>query len=720
MSEKKWWEKPVRMLRHDFISGYDELTRRDLEKLAREKKEKWHINCEWMVGSLGASPGRGFQTTFEAKGFERVPGFEKFDLLRKYLPYAHKYGIHLLSYLNLHWFSYEFAKKHPGWEQITSSGKPYGELFPLYGNGTTFCVNSPWREWAFSLIEEAMKTGIDGIFMDGPVIFPDCCYCSSCQERFYSIYHKKIPLEDWQSPLWRKSLSFREESMALFLKDAQERVKKINPEGVIFLNAGGWHPGSWRVARDIQKLSPYQNFNGAEAFFHLHSGEHYLFDSSIMAKYLRAEDKPVVVFTHHAQGVWHYIPLAAREIEIALLQTIANKANPWIAIFESKYSPDRESFERAQNVFAFQEKNEKYYTDTESIAEIALLFSFQTSSLYISSLPSLYKDLGTGIERDLIFDKGSGKKIIDWKKRKEVCEGLLSLSHMGYYSILTRNHFLFDIILDNSLTEEKLKKYKVLILPDACLLSDEKLKIIKSFVSRGGSLISSFEAGFYDEEGKEKKNRMFEILGIKKIDGLFPTVKGENYFKADKDIFGFQKNQLIERSPYAVQITPEEKVSSFFTFLNPLPRIYLPLRGNSKYPAILINKFGRGKVIYFPFDIGSFYGEYKPESHEKILKESINYLLKPTLITNAPPTVEIEVYKKSRSTIFHFVNLSGDMQRPLTNIIPVKNIEVEFSSGNPSKKVFALKDNKRIPFSFSKGKLKFKISLDNYEVVVCE
>jgi hypothetical protein len=213
---------------------------------------------------------------------------------------------------------------------------------------------------------------------------------------------------------------------------------------------------------------------------------------------------------------------------------------------------------------------------------------------------------------------------------------------------------------------------------------------------------------------------MFEMLGIKKIDGLFPPVKGENYFKTDKDIFGFKKNQLIERSPYALQIIPEDKVESFFTFLNPIPRVYLPLKGESKYPAILINKFGRGKVIYFPFNMGSFYGEYKPESYEKILKESINYLIKPSLITNAPPTVEIEVYKKSNSTIFHFVNLSGDMVRPITNIIPVKNIEVEFSSASPIKKVFTLKNKRKIPFSFSKMKLTFKISVDNYEVVVCE
>jgi len=38
-------------------------------------------------------------------------------------------------------FTDKLADAHPGWEQLTASGKAYGRLHPLYGNGTTFCVN---------------------------------------------------------------------------------------------------------------------------------------------------------------------------------------------------------------------------------------------------------------------------------------------------------------------------------------------------------------------------------------------------------------------------------------------------------------------------------------------------------------------------------------------------------------------------------------------------
>jgi len=102
--------------------------------------------------------------------------------------------------------------------------------------------------------------------LDGPVMFPECCYCKYCKAKFKELYKKAIPTEDWANPLWRKFIEFRQNSMAEFLKDAQKAIKKINTEGVIFLNAGGWKPNGWRAARDIQKLGRYQDFNGAEAF----------------------------------------------------------------------------------------------------------------------------------------------------------------------------------------------------------------------------------------------------------------------------------------------------------------------------------------------------------------------------------------------------------------------------------------------------------------------
>ncbi|MDD3806139.1 MAG: hypothetical protein PHT73_07840, partial [bacterium] len=445
--EKKWWESPVRMLRMDYAPDFSVLKDMDLEAVAKSHKEDWGINCEWIVGTPGFSK-ETHQTTFKAEGYKEYPGLEGFDYLRTYTPIAHKHGIRIIAYLNMHWFSYEFAAGHPDWEQITSNGERFGKVKPLYGNGTTFCINSDWREWAFSLMAEAIKTGIDGIFLDGPVVFPDCCYCSVCQMEFFSAYGKQIPQEDWQNPLWKAFLCFRENSLARFLEDAQQAVKQVNPEGVVFLNAGNWEPSGWRVARDIQRVGDFQDFNGAEAFFSHGTDKTWNPYAYMMTgKYLRAGKKPAVVFTHYMNGAWHYLNLPREEINLALAQIASTGANPWLALIHSSLESQPGSHEPVRDIFGFMADREDYFTDYESLAEVGLLFSAHTNRNYLSQHEEIYVTAGSGEEKNLGVES-SAKSIETWSQRKIECEEMLRCSYTGYFQALTRAHIQFDILLD--------------------------------------------------------------------------------------------------------------------------------------------------------------------------------------------------------------------------------------------------------------------------------
>jgi len=122
MAELKWWEKPIRMARHEWMADLARVTELDLDELARQHAEEWHVNCEWIIGTPGIAPGLGWMTTFNSDKFEKYPELGDFDMLREYIPYAKKYGIHPLSYLNMHWYSFEFGERHPDWLQIMADG----------------------------------------------------------------------------------------------------------------------------------------------------------------------------------------------------------------------------------------------------------------------------------------------------------------------------------------------------------------------------------------------------------------------------------------------------------------------------------------------------------------------------------------------------------------------------------------------------------------------
>ncbi|MDD3927593.1 MAG: beta-galactosidase trimerization domain-containing protein [bacterium] len=697
--DKKWWEKPVRMLRVDYAPDFAAVREEDLDALAGSRREEWQINCEWIVGTPGFAGG-GYRTTFKAEGYEICPGFENFDYLRSYTPYAHKHGISVIAYLNMHWYTYEFAEKHPGWEQITGAGQSYGRVNPLYGDGTTFCVNSPWREWAFGLMQEAMKTGIDGIFLDGPVIFPDCCCCPICRQKFQEQYGQDIPGEDWHNPAWKAFLDFREDSLAGFLSDAQKRVQETAPEGVIFLNAGSWGLGGWRVARDIQKTGPFQNFNGAEAFFHF--GKHQNIYAALMAgKYLRAGDKPAVVFTHYMNGRWHYLNLPPGEVKLALAQTTAAGANPWWALINSSLTSQPQSNEPVREGCGLLEKHEEYLIDTESLAEVGLLFSSQTNRNYLSRIEALYETTGSGKEENLIVNMEKERRV-DWPSRKRQCEELLYSASLGYFHALTRAHIPFDILLDQDLIPEKLSRYKTLILADAACLKESSASAIREFVQQGGNLLASFEAGFYDDQG-DPVTTLWEPLGIERVDGLFPVMMGENYLQADSKHLGYGQGSLIERGAYALKVQAAENTEIPARYLEPIDKIYTPLKGLSPYPALIIHRYGQGRTAYFPEAMGHFFRETGMISAEDRISRMVREMNgSPIIEVDAPKTLSLEIYRQEKHNriIIHLVNNTVD-SRPVNQFLPLSGIELTLNLKETPRKVYSLIENSALE-SFEK------------------
>src|SRR5262249_17212858 len=66
-----------------------------------------------------------------------VAGKVNRDYLSEYVAEAHRRGIRVMIYFNVHWYTEAFGARHPDWQQITESGKP---LSGVYDNGTDLCL----------------------------------------------------------------------------------------------------------------------------------------------------------------------------------------------------------------------------------------------------------------------------------------------------------------------------------------------------------------------------------------------------------------------------------------------------------------------------------------------------------------------------------------------------------------------------------------------------
>ena len=728
--ELAWWQKPIRMMRRDYLGDFSYYLTADLGAMAREAKERWHINCEWIMATPGCAPGTAHLVTFNSRKFDKVPGLGDFDIIRSYLPHAKKYGIHLVPYINQHWYSYEFAKNHPEYtQQLLEDGTPYGEKYPLYGNGTTFCVNGPWREFAFEIIRETIRLEVDGCFLDGPVIFPKCCYCEHCRTLFYesSALKEMPPFGDWNHKAWKPFLKFRRESWVRFLKDAQAAARAVNPEAVIFLNGGRFDTYSVKTARDISGMEKYQNFSGAEEFYHVTESYKSPFDTLNLGRFLSAGEKPGVVFTHHTLSSWHKVPLSKPEMTLAMTETVASGANTWFAIFmEAMESRAKEAFE-ANDIQKFFAEHEEFYTATESAAETALLTSADTLYGYISERRELFADAGSGKEENLVADIGDGSIRESLNERRTVSESILDKELHGAFDAANFSHIPVRVFWDNHVSTDKLKDMAIFVLPNSACLSDKQVEVIMEYVYNGGSLAAFFESGFYDETGRSaKRTEWLEFLGIEKIKGAFRPAAYEEYMLLYGDnLPGMRRDRILAPRTYnALKIIPGKDSKILARFLNEIGGYYAKTQGVSEFPAVILSERGKGKVAYCSGTLFESFTKFHLDDHLDVYKSIMRTLSADSRLqieTDAPGSLAVEIRRNEKYTLVHLINTTGDMKRPIGRIVPLKNVDFSVRFPKKPRSVRAAVSRTELEFEKTNGYLKFKVpEIAAYELVVIE
>jgi len=556
------------------------------------------------------------------------------------------------------------------------------------------------------------------------VVYPGCCTCEACRRKFGEQYGVELPEEeDWRDPLWKSFLRFREDSMADFLRDASARVREVNPEGGIFLNAGNWSYGN-AVARNPWVLEEYQDITGAEAFFHLRKeGVPYVLDSSQAAKFLRAGKNPALVFTHHALGVWHYLGLSPLELKRAFYQSAACGANNWFAVFwpalehqeEKTLTPVAESY-------GFLEQHEELFVGTGSAARTALVHSQATSLSYLSPHVGVQAEVH---EQDLVMRTRS-TDIADMKARKRVCDQLCNDEFTGFFYALTRNHIPFDVVRDVDLCPKTLEHYDTVILPNTACLGEEPREVLLDYARAGGRIIATFEAGQYDEAGNGVSGEFSKrLFGIEDVEGSFRPAAYEEYMEIAPEgaeiLKGFAAGELVPRYRSALKVNPTQDASVLCHIMEPIGQVYAPLKPKTAYPGIIVQSVGKGYGVYIAGTFGESYHNFAFLEYEEILAALVNHLpgSVPQILTDAPPTVQMELWRRGSQLLLHLVNNSGDMRRPMRYIHPILEINLTLSGVRAS----GVRSARGVPVAFRNDEQGVALTLaleEQYDIVVVD
>lgn len=559
---------------------------------------------------------------------------------------------------------------HPEWAAVTADGKPrrhwsYSEVY----------VSCPLGPYGFDFMKQvhgelAAKYDMDGIFCNrwpGSGI----CYCESCRKSFYEFCGRELPTvmdpADETVRLYRK---WHEKRAFELCECWDQEIRRNNPDMRFIPNSSvGTTPFI-----DNKVLGDY-----AEVLYADYQGRAGLMTpwfNGRTAKELNAvlQGKPVggIFSTGTCEKRWKDSVQEPAELRMWISEAVANGLRPWFTKFSTQVWDDR-WMPVVRELYRKYRGWEPYLRDTESRAEVALMFSQQTVKEYALS------------EQERLAEKPIN----------------------GWYQALTEARIPFDMLDSHYIDAAHLARYKAVILPNIAVLSDADCAALTEYAANGGAVIATYESSLYDENGikrddyglsglfgvhaggKGARSVQNAYITIKKgvgdpllSEGFFareqnPSAEAEAAWCEDRRMCGTENRCGILYDPSDFEPSPYEAVPAFPDL--PMEEVY-PRGIPADYEEVLYRRYGKGRVIYFCGDPDRCYWDYLLPDMKRLLVNSVRWAVRgeDAVRVTGPGFIDVTIRQNAEGLTVHLVNMTTAhaMRGPAEEILPLTGIEV--------------------------------------------
>jgi hypothetical protein len=619
------------------------------------------------------------------------------DYLAAYLEKSRSAGFRTIIYFNVHSVKPEFGADHQDWLQIRSNGRP---IEGLYGGMTSFCVNSPWRDWVRDVCLDLCRYPIDGIFFDGPCLFTDCCYCADCRRLYKESFGKEMPPKEAGRPEIRELARFQAESLRRFLEHSNTAIKKTRPDVLFYCNAGPREEPYYLIGRNNRVLIQSQDVLAAEGGFIYDELSHQpVWRVGSNAKYYQtqASGKPTLVFMSPAHGPWRSYYLSECELQLAFSQAPIHGSGVWFTAFH--WFPERPAFRKIAGAYQFFSDHRDVYFRTRSLA--------QTAVIWPADAINFYKNPAYSVQA----------------RRNNEHTGIIHDEFNGFYDALIKSHIPCDILDEQSLRREDIDRYALIVLPNAACTGTEVDARLRQYAAKGGNIIASFETSLCDEAGRRQENfSLSDLFGVRLLRSPVKPYPHFYFFRREgwPEVFSGIQPELLP-----APLGSAEVALSGAKLISPFSIKFKSWDGSeilpSEFPAVTMNPAGKGRVVYLAGPFGEHYWKYKQAEIRQLLNNLFLWLSPRTVILeNAPETIEV-VHRETADgrEVVTFINYSGGLGRPFESVEPRENIVVKIRTAKS--RVRALKLNRPLEFRREAAGLVVRIPrLEIFETLVLE
>ncbi|HMO83548.1 MAG TPA: beta-galactosidase [Lacipirellulaceae bacterium] len=663
--ESKWYETAYRRAVIDmhipdwdskFFSQFDPDAYADM--LVKSRSESVVCYCQSHVGLFN----------YPTKVGQQHRGWHGVNMLQRMIDACHARGVAVQIYTSLV-FDRWAGDKHPEWRIRTWNGQIQGEG----GRHAVLCVNSPYREYVRSFVEEICRTfDFEGIRFD-MTFWPSVCYCEHCQQRFAEEVGGELPRTvNWLDEKWVAFQRARERWLTEFAAIATQTVKTLKPAASVE-HQSSTYPKNWMLGV-AASLAAQNDFLQGDFYGDQRQG-------SFVRKLLErlSPNRPFGYETSFSVRLQDHTAMKSEALLTAkAASAIADSAAfVFIDAIDPIGTVNPRAHERMGQVF---DRMMPYYQHLggQRVRDVGVFYSFESK-----------------------FDMNSNGMHV----RQADAADLHTESTMRAASTIIGNQWPVGVITKESL--EDLSDLKVLILSNVNMMDDEECRAIRDWVNGGGKLYASGGSSLVDKRGRKLPDFMLaDVFGVSLAEAdwaprnhyIAPTAAGSRFF-AD-----FDEAYPAFCDGYGFHVTPHDGAEVWATTSLPWPRAERdrfssihsdpPWRATDS-PEIVSHRFGQGRSIYCSSLIENL----------PILDETFLSLLRDLessfqFEAGAPPCVEVTLFHQPERRRYRLALVNFQDQLPN---IPVDDIEVRLRLPDRVNRIVTLPDEQPASFKAVDG-----------------